>query len=120
MGVWLLALGALWVSAAGPAVTGTWTLETNVQGNTGTSTCTLKQEAEKITGSCTAPNNTQSDVTGEVADTKVTFRYNIDWEGNPLTLVFTATLDTETTMKGTVDVQPMNVPGDFTGTKAKP
>lgn len=120
MGLWLLAVTTLLVTPAAPAsVAGTWNLATNVQGNTGTPTCTFKQEAEKVTGSCSTPSGGQSDVTGEVADTKVTFRYNIEWEGNPLTLVFTGTLDTETTMKGAIDVQPMNVPGDFTATKAK-
>ena len=120
MGVWLLALATFWAAPSAPAsVAGTWNLSTNVQGNTGTPTCTFKQEAEKLTGSCSTPSGGQSDVSGEVADTKVTFRYTIDWEGNPLTLVFTATLDTETTMKGAIDVQPMNVPGEFTATKAR-
>jgi hypothetical protein len=123
MQMWLLGAalwGALASGAAAPtSVTGTWNLATNVAGNTGTPTCTFKQEAEKITGTCSGPNNTQSEVSGEVTDTKVTFRYNIEWEGNPLTLVYTGTLDTETTMKGAIDVQPMNVPGEFTATKAK-
>jgi hypothetical protein len=102
----------------GPAsVAGSWTLSTNVQGNTGSPTCTFKEDAGKITGTCSAPNNTQSEVSGEVTDTKVTFRYNIEWEGNPLTLVFTGTLDSDTTMKGTMEVQPMGVPGEFTAKK---
>jgi hypothetical protein len=105
-------------SSSAPSVTGSWTLATNVQGNTGAPTCTFKQDGEKITGSCSAPNNTQSEVTGEITDTKVTFRYNIEWDGNPLTLVFTGTLDSDTTMKGTIEVQPMGVPGDFTATKS--
>jgi hypothetical protein len=119
MGLWMLAVGALLMPAAPASVVGTWNLSTNVHDNTGTATCTFKQEAEKITGTCSTPNNTPSEVTGEVADTKVVFRYNIEWEGNPLTLVFTGTIDSDTTMKGAIDVQPMNVPGEFTATTAK-
>jgi hypothetical protein len=111
----VLPVFATWSAPA--AVAGSWTLATNVQGNTGDATCTFKQDGEKITGACSAPNNTQSDVTGEVTDTKVTFRYVIEWEGQPLTLVFTGTLDTDTTMKGTMEVQPMGVPGEFTAKK---
>jgi hypothetical protein len=115
-----IALLMLLVSPAAPvSVAGTWNLSTNVHGNTSTPSCTFKQEAEKITGACSAPNNTQSEVTGEVVDTKVVFRYNIDWEGNALTLVYTGTVESDTTMKGAIDVQPMNVPGEFTATKAK-
>jgi hypothetical protein len=120
MGLWLVLLLPAMVSPVGPAsVAGTWNLSTNVQGNTGTPTCTLKQEAEKLTGTCTGPNDTQSEVTGEVNETKLTFRYNIEWEGTPLTLVFNATLESDTSMKGTIEVQPMGVPGEFTATKGK-
>jgi hypothetical protein len=118
MTVLLLLLLPVWASSGGPAsVAGSWTLATNVQGNTGSPSCTFKQDAEKITGTCSAPNNTQSEVTGEVTDANVTFRYTIEWDGNPLTLVFTGTLDSDTTMKGTIDVQPMGVPGEFTAKK---
>jgi hypothetical protein len=115
----VLILPLLAAPVAPAAVTGSWALSTNVQGNTGAPNCTFKQEAEKITGTCDAPNNTQSEVSGEVADTKVTFRYTIEWEGSPLTLVFTGTLDADTTMKGTMEVQPMGVPGEFTAKKTK-
>lgn len=123
MHVWGI-VAALWgasaLSAGAPAsVAGTWNLALNVQGNSGTPTCTFKQEAEKVSGSCSTPGGGQADVSGEVADTKLTFRYVIDWEGQPLTLIFSGTLDTETTMKGDIDVQPVNVPGEFTATKAK-
>lgn len=118
MTFWLLLLLPVFASSSAPAsVAGSWSLATNVQGNTSTPSCTFKQDGEKITGSCSAPNNTPSDVTGEVTDTKVTFRYVIEWEGQPLTLVFTGTLDSDTTMKGTIEVQPMGVPGEFTATK---
>lgn len=120
MGLGLLTAVMMALAPAAPAsVAGTWNLATNVQGNTGTPTCTFKQEAEKVTGSCSTPDGGQAEVSGEVADSKVTFRYVINWEGNPLTLVFSGTLDTDTTMKGAIDVQPMNVPGEFTATKAK-
>ena len=101
------------------SVSGSWALSTDVQGNTSTPNCTFKQDAEKITGTCDGPNNTQSEVSGEVADAKVTFRYTVEWEGSPLTLVYTGTLDTDTTMKGTLEVQPMGVAGEFTAKKTK-
>jgi hypothetical protein len=120
---WLLLLLPALITSGTPAapasVAGTWNLATNVAGNTGTPTCTFKQEAEKVTGTCTSgTNNTPSEASGEVTDTKITFRYVIDWEGQPLTLIFSGTLDTPTEMKGTLDVQPVGVAGDFTGKKA--
>jgi hypothetical protein len=119
----LLLLPALVTSgapAAAPAsVAGTWNLATNVAGNTGTPSCTFKQEAEKVTGTCTSgTNSTPLEAAGEVTDTKITFRYVIDWEGQALTLIFSGTLDSPTEMKGTLDVQPVGVTGDFTGKKA--
>jgi len=119
VGLWIAMLLPLVAAAGNSSVAGTWNLSTNVAGNTGTPVCTLKQDEKKITGSCAAPNGGQSDVSGEVTDANFVFRYNIEWEGNPLTLVFTGTLDTDTSMKGTIEVQPMGVPGEFTGTRAK-
>jgi hypothetical protein len=119
MSSWVVLFFPLLVGQPAPttSVDGSWTLALNIQGNTGTPTCSFKQDGAKLTGTCTAPNDKESPATGEVTDKKVTFRYDIEWEGSPLTLIFTGAIESESDMKGTIDVQPAGVAGDFTAKK---
>ena len=45
-------------------------------------------------------------------------KYDSDYNGTPLTLSYTATLDDTGKFAGTVEVQPFGVSGDFTATAA--
>lgn len=105
-------------AAPAPAqVAGAWALATEVHGNTSAPSCTFKQEGTALTGTCTSPEGADQPATGEVTEKKVKFKYDIVWDGSPLTLHFNGTLESETEMKGAIDVQPMGVAGGFTAKK---
>jgi hypothetical protein len=99
------------------AIAGTWSIELNVQGNVNTQTCTFKVDGAVLSGSCEGADQKQLAVTGEVTEKDVTWKYDVPWEGQMLTLEFAGALTSDAAMKGTIVVQPMNVPGDFTASK---
>ena len=112
------ALAAAPISApTADSVTGTWRITGDVQGNAVNELCTLKQAGAAITGSCTAESGQAYPVTGEVKDGKVTFRHGGEYQGQALTLTYSGMLATKP-LKGTIDVQPFGVSGDFTATPA--
>jgi catechol 2,3-dioxygenase-like lactoylglutathione lyase family enzyme len=71
----------------------------------------------KITGSCKSQDKVLP-VTGTVDGNKITWQYQSDYNGTPLTLIYTATLDDSSKISGTVEVQPFGVAGEFTATPA--
>ncbi len=113
----VLTLLMLSATAAESAVAGTWAVELNVQGNVNTQTCTFKVEGAVLSGSCEGADQKQLAVTGEVTEKDLKWKYDVPWEGQMLTLEFAGALTSDAAMKGTIVVQPMNVPGDFTASK---
>jgi len=94
---------------------GTWTLSSEIGGNTVPGECTFILQGPKITGTCGGPLG-KSDVTGEVNGVNVSFEYSVSYSGMPLTFAYLGTLDPGTNeLKGTVTVFGMM--GDFTGKK---
>ena len=119
----LLAASALMLASSAfaatvPSLTGQWTLHNSIAGNESDQKCKLVQTENKITGTCTSEDK-QVQITGSVDGTKVTWQYESDYNGNPLTLVYTATLDDSGKVTGSVEVQPFGVTGDFTATPSK-
>jgi hypothetical protein len=107
------------IFAADDPATGTWKIEGDIQGNPVRDLCTLTVADGKITGSCKGDTGT-FDVTGEITDKKIVFRHGGEYEGEKLTLTYSGTIDDTGVLKGTVDVQPMDVNGDFTAKKDTP
>jgi hypothetical protein len=99
------------------SVTGTWNLQSEVAGNTGSAVCTLAQDGNKITGKCTMGDNTEQKVTGEVDGDKVTFSHGAEYNGEALTVTYSGKLESATVLSGNVNVQPYNVDGTFKATK---
>ena len=102
---------------AADSVSGTWRVTGDVQGNAVNELCTLKQAGTAVTGSCTAEGGQAYPVTGEVKDGRVTFRHGGEYQGQALTLTYSGMLAAKP-LKGTIDVQPFGVTGDFTATPA--
>jgi hypothetical protein len=77
---------------APPDVTGVWNLDMHWSGSDthATGVCTLKQDEQKVTGSC---ESAKSAVTGEIDDRKVSIRIDVEQEGTRGTMTFTGTLD---------------------------
>src|SRR6202051_4302420 len=97
------------------AVTGQWSIHSNIAGNENDQVCKLVVTESKITGSCNSQGK-DLQVTGTLDGKKVTWQYQMDYNGSPLTLIYTAALSDSNKFTGTVEVQPFGVTGDFTAT----
>ena len=106
-------------AAGATSLTGHWTIHNSIAGNESDQACTLTQTDNKITGSCKSAEDKDLPVTGSVDGKKVTWQYESDYNGSPLTLTYTATLDDSGTISGSVEVDPFGVTGDFTASPAK-
>ena len=114
----LLAISAfLFASSALAAtdLTGQWTIHNSIAGNENDQVCKLAVADNKITGSCKSQDK-DLPVTGTVDGNKVTWQFQSEYNGSPLTLIYKATLDDSNKIVGTVEVQPYGVTGDFTAT----
>jgi len=100
-------------------VTGSWKITGNVAGQDVNEACTLKQEGTKVTGTCKLGEQKAAEVTGEVTETKVTFKHAGEYEGTPLTIIYTATVQADGTLKGDLLVEPFGAAGDFTAKKSE-
>ncbi len=104
-------------AAGTPSLTGQWAVHNSVAGNESDQECKFVQADNKITGTCKAADADKDvPVTGAVDGTKVTWKYDMDYNGSPLTLTYTATLDDSGKIAGNVEVDPFGVTGDFTAT----
>jgi hypothetical protein len=115
----LALLAALPVLAADTPLAGSWNISINVNGETHAATCTFKQDGEKLTGTCKGEYG-ETSLTGQVQDDKITWKHEVPYNGETLTLSYTGTLSSATEIKGGVNVQPYDITGDFTGQKAPP
>src|SRR5262249_39661115 len=99
-------------------VSGMWDVDGNVYGNQVTYTFTVKQEGDKLTGSAKfVGQDKETPVTGMVADKQVTWQFDVPYQGQTYTLVYTATLasDTAKDMAGKITVA--GIEGQFTAKK---
>ena len=101
-------------AAGAPNLTGNWTLHNSIAGNESDQPCKFVLADNKLTGSCKSQDDKDLPITGALDGNKLTFTYDSDYNGTPLTLSYTATLDDSGKIAGTVEVQPFGVSGDFT------
>lgn len=106
------------LSAQDVSVDGKWNLNSNIAGNVSDLTCTFTQKEQELTGTCESEQGPLA-VKGKVDGKKVTWQFDVRWEGELLTLAYAGSLDDPAKIAGTVDVQPVGVTGDFTATPAK-
>ena len=117
MKFFLMLLAAAMIQApASRTIAGTWSLDTEVMGYTGSAVCALAQEGSKIAGKCTS-EGVDRPVTGEIAGGKYSFQHASEWEGQALTIVYSGTLDSDTALAGSMTVQPFDVAGTFKAKK---
>jgi hypothetical protein len=84
-------------------VSGVWNLEMEwpSSGSRSTGVCQLKQDDDKLSGTCAG----KSSVTGEVRDRKLTWRVQVEEDGQKGQMTFEGTLDESgTTIRGTCAV----------------
>ncbi|MDI1249131.1 MAG: hypothetical protein PSV13_09735 [Lacunisphaera sp.] len=110
---------SLGMFAADVSLAGAWTIESDVAGNVSTSAFQFQQEGKKLSGVQKTSEGKDAAITGEIDGNKVTWKYEADWEGNPLTISHTGTIDSAGVINGTVLVEPMGVEGTFVAKKAE-
>jgi hypothetical protein len=103
---------------AATSISGDWKVQMSIAGNDSQLSCTFTQKDDDITGKCTSDQGSL-DVKGKVAGNNVSFSYQTEYNGMPLTVVYTGTFDPDSGIKGTVNVPEFNVGGDFVATQSK-
>ncbi len=97
-------------------VTGTWVFEVTTAQGSGTPTVTLKQDGETLTGHYSSGTLGEADLTGTVKGADISFTFTADLQGQSAPVSFTGTVESDTAMKGSLDIASM-LPGTFTGKK---
>ena len=117
MKAWLVLAALSMGSAAhgaGPAnISGTWVTQTEVQGIAVNETCALVQAPDgKLTGTCDTSGG-KFKLTGMVNGTSVNFSHPAAYQGEESTVSYFGKLDDETSISGSLDLQPLNAGGTF-------
>lgn len=103
-------------AAGSPNLTGQWSIHNSIAGNESDQDCQFVQTENKLTGTCKNEEGKDLDVTGTLDGNKLAWKYDSEYNGSPLTLTYTATLDDSGKIAGSVQVDPYGVTGDFTAT----
>jgi hypothetical protein len=111
-------VSALGAAPATDSIPGKWAITGDVAGNSVKTVCTLIRTGSALTGNCTNAEGAPYVLTGTVKEKSIEFQYDIDYQGQPLTVVYTGMLPSSTEMKGTIDVKPMSVSGTFSAVPA--
>ena len=106
--------------AAGQAakvdVSGNWEFDVQTDAGAGTPAVTLKQDGEKLTGHYSSGTLGEADLTGTVKGEAVAFTFTANVQGTSLPVSYSGTVDSPTTMKGTLSIAGLG-DGTFTGKK---
>jgi hypothetical protein len=114
----LTLLAALHAAPATDSITGHWVIKGDVVGNAVNATCEMTQSGTALTGSCVGEKGDAHPITGQVTTGIITFQYESEYQGDAITVIYTAKLDTPTKMKGTILVKPFDANGTFTAEPA--
>jgi hypothetical protein len=109
----LLVLLVLPLAAAD--ISGVWKVVGNIADTDVSPVCTFKQTDAKLTGTCKPVQTGDSAVTGQVDGNKVSFQYEVDYQGSHYVLIYRGVLDSDTAMKGSFAVGEAE--GAFTAKK---
>ncbi len=103
--------------AAKTDVTGTWAFEVVTDAGGGSPTVPFKQDGEKLSGHY-AGTLGEGELTGTLKGKDVVFSVTIDIQGQQALFSYKGTLESATSMKGTLDIAGLGS-GTFSGTKKK-
>ena len=99
-------------------VSGEWTASLQLDAITATPTITFKQDGTKLTGEYVSQQYGKFPLTGEVTGTAVAFTVSMNIEGNAISAVYSAVLQADGSLKGTVDIGGA-MGGAFSATRKK-
>ena len=117
-----LTLAAAGIAYGAPpaSLSGKWNVHSSVAGSDSDSVCTFVQTAKILTGSCTTADQGDKKITGTVEDTKISWSFDSEYSGTPLTVKFVGNLDVGAMkITGTTLVEQFGVDGNFTAVPAK-
>jgi hypothetical protein len=114
----LIALSTIALQAQPASVGGAWTVRADISGNQSESNCTFTQKDADLTGTCNSDRGSVM-ITGKVDGKTVNWQFDTQYEGQTLTVYYSGTSQSAEKITGSVNVQPMNVSGEFTATKTK-
>jgi hypothetical protein len=102
---------------ASDSVAGKWQIHQSIVGNDSDLSCTFAQSGDELSGTCDGAMGSVK-ISGKVAENKVTWTVQTEYNGAPLTMKYSGTL-ASAKMTGGVSVDPYGVEGEFTATPAK-
>ena len=114
----LALVSALAHAPATDSIPGKWKITGDVSGTAVNTICTIIRTGATLSGNCTNTEGAPSVLSGEVKEKTIVFQYDVDYQGQQLTVVYTGTLPSSTELKGTIDVKPIGVGGTFSAVPA--
>lgn len=109
----LIACVAAAKAAVPSDITGRWVTQTEVQGVAVNETCDLVQAKDgTLAGSCETSGGTFK-LTGKVTGMAVNFSHPAAYQGQDSTVSYFGKLDDDTSISGSLDLQPLNAGGAF-------
>jgi hypothetical protein len=111
-------LPALGAAQTPPAanLAGTWTFTVTTELGGGTPTVTLTQRGDSLSGSYASETFGQQTLKGAVTNREFTLQFSTDAGGQALTVVYKGTIESATSLKGTVSFGALGG-GTFTAQK---
>lgn len=104
-------------SASQPAsLAGKWQVFLSVSGYESTLDCAFTQEGQEMKGKCTSDNGSV-EVKGKVEEKNVHWTFTSEGGGEKHDVIMNGVIESETKIKGSVDVPSYGVTGDFTATR---
>ena len=98
-------------------VSGEWAFDVQTDGGSGNPTFVFAQKGEKLTGKYKGTFG-EADLEGTVTGKTIKFSIKVDAQGTPLTIVYDGEIESNTAMKGKVDLGGVGT-GTFTGKRTK-
>jgi hypothetical protein len=95
-------------------LTGKWKIHSSIAGNDSDLTCTFARANSDLSGTCPGPDGDVK-FTGKIDGKKVSWSYQTQYNGSPLTMKYEGNLDPGK-ITGSVTVEQYGVTGDFTAT----
>jgi hypothetical protein len=104
------------VPVAAADIAGSWKVDGSIAQFPVDLVCSFKQADKALTGTCKGTDIGELSITGESDGPKATWQYDVNFQGQQFTIVYSATVDSATAMKGTITVMGMES-GSFTAKK---
>jgi hypothetical protein len=119
LSVLLASAAATSLAADAPTLNGKWKIHNDIGGSESDVTCTFTQKDTELTGTCKTDNGDKP-LTGKVDGKTITFQYDSEYEGTPLTAKYSGGFDsTGAKLAGTLTVEAFSAEGDFTAAPVK-